>query len=133
MATSGTTYDGLDEIGFQAYDQPPADYVLVLYTNTANSLDQNTVTSDLTQPTATNGYAPITLDGSWTFTNGVIGYTHSTPTHPKFTATGTWSGTVTGAALTFGANSVLHFKDLDVPFVAAAGKTLTIDLTTVVV
>lgn len=130
MATSGTPNDGLDEIVTRAYING-ADLTLVAYQNTADSLGSTTVTADLTQPSTANGYAPILLDGTWAVSAGVLSYTHSTPTHPKWTATGSWGSNVTGVAIVNGA-TVWHFKDLDVVFTAAAGKSLTIDLTTLV-
>lgn len=130
MATSGTPLGGLDEIGKRVYIDGP-DLSLVAYTNTADSLTSATVAADLTQPTVANGYAPITLDGTWSRTNGVVTYVHSTPTNPTWTASGTWSATVTGVAVVYG-TVVMHFKDLTSAFTAAAGKKLAVDLSTVV-
>ena len=130
MATSGTPNNGLDEIANRAYITG-TDLTLVAYQNTADSLGATTVVSDLTQPASANGYAPIVLDGTWASTNGVLSYTHSTPTHPEWVASGAWGGNVTGVAIIFGAD-VIHFKDLASVFSAAAGKRLRVDLTTVV-
>ena len=130
MATVGTPNGGLDEIALRTYVNG-ADLTLVAYQNTADSLDADTVAADLTQPATANGYAPILLDGTWASTNGVVTYTHSTPTHPKWSATGSWGGDVTGAAIIYG-TEVMHFKDLTTAFTAASGKSLTIDLTTLV-
>jgi len=131
MATSGTPNAGLDEIALRTYING-TDMTLVAYTNTADSLGAATLVSNLVQPTEANGYAPIVMDGTWSSTDGVVTYTHSTSTHPGWTATDTWSATVTGTALIFGA-TVVHFKDVLVPFVAASGKTLIIDMTTLVI
>ena len=131
MATVGTPNGGLDVIGDRVYVSG-ADFTLVAYQNAADSLGSSTVVADLTQPATANGYAPILLDGTWTVSNGVLGYTHSTPTHPKWNATGAWGSDVIGVAIIFG-TAVIHFKDLASPFTAAAGKTLQVDLDTVVV
>lgn len=129
MATSGTPKEGLDEIADRAYISA-LDYSLVAYTNTADSLDQDTVYGDLTFPTESNGYAPITLNGTWSSTDGVLTYVHSTPTHPTWTCSGTWSATVTGVAVVYG-TTLMHFKDLAVAFTAADGRKLAVDLDTV--
>lgn len=130
MATSGTANEGLDEIADRTYISG-ADLTLVAYTNTPNSLEDTSVLGDISQPSQTNGYAPIVLDGTWSSADGVVTYVHSTPTHPTFLASGAWSGTVTGVAIVSG-TSLWHFKDLDVPFAAADGRKLQIDLDTVV-
>ena len=130
MATSGTPKEGLDLIGDRVYISG-ADLTLIAYTNAGNSLDADSVYADLTQPSVSNGYAPITLDGTWTATDGIMTYVHSTPTHPTWTATGTWSGTVNGAAIVSGTSVLVHFKDLAVPFTAANGRKLAVDLDTV--
>ena len=130
MATSGTPKEGLDLIGDRAY-VAGADLTLVAYTNTANSLDADSVYATLTQPTSSNGYAPILLDGTWTSTDGIMTYVHSTPTHPTWTATGAWSATVTGIAIVSGTSTLVHFKDLSVAFTAANGRKLAADLDTV--
>jgi hypothetical protein len=128
MATSGTPYGGLDDIATLAYVS--GSLTLVCYTNTADSLGATTVAADLTQPTTANGYAPITLNGTFTSTNGVLTYVHSTPTNPTWTATGAWSATVTGVAIIRGA-TVRHFKDLTSAFVASTGRKLAVDLASV--
>lgn len=128
MATSATPMEGLDDIAEVAYVSGAL--TLVAYTNAGNSLSSTSVAADITQPTEANGYAAITLNGVWDSTGGVLLYVHSTPTNPKWTATGTWSGTVNGVAILHG--SILrHFKDLGSPFVAAAGRKLEIDLSSV--
>lgn len=130
MATQGTPFEGLDLIADRTYISG-LDFTLVAYTNTADSLGDSTVYADLTFPTSTNGYAPITLDGTWSSSDGVITYVHSTPTHPEWIATGSWSATVTGVAIVYNSATLVHFKDLSVPFTAADGKILTVDLDTV--
>ena len=131
MATSGTPNGGLDEIATRSHVSG-ADFTLVAYQNAADSLGATTVVADLVQPASANGYAPIVLDGTWSVTNGVLGYTHSVGLHPTWNATGTWGGAVNGTAVIYNA-IVIHFKDLDTPFTAAAAKSLSIDLDTVVV
>lgn len=130
MATSGTPDDGLDEIASRVYVSG-ADLTLVAYTNAADSLGSSTVAGDLTQPTASNGYAPIVLNGTWSSSAGVLAYDHGGGSNPSWSATGSWSATVNGVALIYG-SVVVHFKDLSTPFVAANGRTLEIDLSTVV-
>lgn len=128
MATSGTPSNGLDEIGRRVYVDG-ADFTLVAYTNAADSLGSTTVTADLVQPTSANGYAPITLNGTWSTSAGVVTYSH--PDNPTWSATGSWSGVVRGVAIVSGA-IVMHFKDLDSAFTAANGKKLAVDLLQVV-
>jgi hypothetical protein len=71
MATNGTPYGGRDSI------IAPSTYKeglrLRLYTNTLNSLDNNSQVSDLTVPTG-EGAGDILLDGEWSSTNGVVTY-----------------------------------------------------------
>lgn len=133
MATVGSPYLGLDDIGSLAYVSGAL--TLVAYTNTPNSLGTSTVASTLTQPTSANGYSPITLSGTWSFSNGIITYVHggSSPfdVNPGWAATGSWSGVVTGVAIIRGA-VCRHFKDLDSSFTAANLKKLVVDLSTVV-
>jgi hypothetical protein len=128
MAVSGTPKGGRDDIAELAYRDGP-DLTLVCYTNTADSLSADTTVGDLVQPTQANGYAPIVLDGTWSTTDGVVTYVHSVGTHPRWIATGTWSGTVTGVALIRGTR-VRHFKDNLTPFVAAAAKVLEVNIST---
>jgi hypothetical protein len=127
MAVQGTPLGGLDDIAALAYVSGAL--TLVAYINAANSLGPSTVTADLVQPTTVNGYAPVLLDGTWSSTGGVITYIHSTPTNPGWIATGAWSSVVRGVAIVRG-SLCRHFKDIS-PFTAAAGKKLTIDLSTV--
>lgn len=128
MATSGTPLAGLDDIASLSYVSGAL--TLVAYTNPADSLGPNTVAADLTQPTTNNGYAPIVLNGTWAASGGVTTYTHSTPTNPRWTATGAWSANVNGVAIIRG-SVVRHFKDLDTAFIAAAGRPLEVDLNSV--
>ena len=129
MATKGTPFGGRDEIAERAYVNG-ADFSLVCYTNTPNSLTDSAVVATLVQPVVANGYAPIVLNGTWSVVNGILTYVHSTPTFPTWTATGTWSATVNGVAMIYGSR-VIHFKDLVTPFVAANGRKLQIDMNTV--
>jgi len=134
MASQGTPDGGLDDIGALAYTSGLL--TLVGYTNTAGSLSNVTVVADLTQPTTSNGYAPILLDGVWSETNGVLTYVHSAGANnfsgnPGWQATGVWSATVNGIALIHG-TKVRHFMDLSIPFVAANLKKLVADLSTVI-
>lgn len=136
---SGTPFGGLDEIIERVYGGP--DFSLVCYTNTQDSLGPNTVASDLTQPDETGGYAPIVLSGTWSYENGVAMYSHpegpeaAANGHPCWFPTDTWSATVTGVAMIYGAR-VMHFMDLrdgsgaPSTFVAATGKRLEIDMST---
>lgn len=139
MARSGTPLGGLDEIAERVFSGPA--YTLVCYTNTQDSLGPNTVAADLTQPDEANGYAPIVLDGEWTWENGVTGYTHPEGPNadpfgnPCWFPTGTWSAVVTGVAMIYG-ERVQHFMDLrdgagdPATFVAAAGKRFEVDMST---
>lgn len=133
MAVVGTPYAGLDDIGALAYVS--GQLTLVAYTNTANSLGTSTLAANLTQPSTANGYAPITLSGTWSFNNGVITYIHGGASpfdvNPGWAATGSWSGIVTGVAIIRG-TVCRHFKDLDSAFTAANLKKLVVDLSTVV-
>lgn len=141
MARQGTPFGGLDEIIERVYSGPA--FSLVCYTNTQDSLGSNTVSDDLTQPDQANGYAPIVLDGDYSFENGVVTYLHpegpeaAANGHPCWFPTGTWSATVTGVAMIYGAR-VVHYMDLrdgdgnPSAFVAAAGKRLEIDMASLV-
>lgn len=109
MATFGTPYEGRDNI------IGPAIYVntlkLGLKTNALDSLGPTSVLADITEPVGT-GYARITLNGTWSFANGVFTYDHGTPDDPIFTNSGVsnWTGDVTGAFITDD-TYILHFKD----------------------
>lgn len=139
---SGTPLGGLDEIIERVYSGP--DFTLVCYTNTQDSLGPNTVATDLAQPTVGNGYAPIVLTGTWSFSGGVATYSHpegaeaASDGHPCWFPTGTWSAPVTGVAMIYGTR-VVHFYDVrdgdgtPTTFVAAAGKRFAVDMSTLVV
>lgn len=139
MARQGTPLGGLDEIIERVYSGP--DYTLVCYTNAQDSLGSSTLAADLTQPTEANGYAPILLIGTWSFSGGVATYAHPEGAsgdalgNPCWFASGSWSAAVTGVAMVYGSR-VQHFMDLrdvfgaPITFVAAAGKKLAVDMTT---
>ena len=129
MATSGTCYEGMDNVIV------PAVYTgldMRLYTNTANSLSSSTVLADLTFPSG-SGYATYTLSGVWSSTNGQITYDDGTPDNVIFTAGDNWTGgDVVGVAITDG-TYLLHFKDLALgPVTMTTGQALEIDLSTVI-
>lgn len=143
MATKGTTIAGLQEIARRVFSGPA--YTLVAYTNSQGSLGPNTALSDLIQPSTVNGYAPILLDGVWTFTGGVASYAHSAGAtnsndglnNPTWYASGAWSAPATGAAMVYG-GVVQHFVDyVDgggnlISFIAAAGGKWAIDISNLV-
>lgn len=132
MSRAGTPLGGLDLIADRVYISG-ADFTLVLYTNTPNSLGDATVAADLVQPTG-SGYAPITLTGTWASVNGLVTYDHGTPDNPMWTAGGAWSAPVTGAAMISG-TKVVHFRDYNDSggnWVAANGKKLAVDITNMV-
>src|SRR6185369_14928944 len=124
MATQGSPLAGLDDIASLAYVSGAL--TLVAYSNPANSLGSSTVAADISQPSSSNGYAPIVLNGTWSSSGGILTYVHSTPTNPGWIATGTWTANVNGVAIVRG-SIVRHFKDLSSAFVAAAGKKLEVD------
>lgn len=131
MARRGTPKGGLDEIAERVYVNG-ADLTLVCYTNAANSLGPDTVAADLAQPTESAGYAPITLDGTWSSQDGIVTYEHNGPSDPDpvWTASGAWSEPVTGVALITGTR-VVHFKDYredGTQWVASAGRKLRVSL-----
>jgi len=138
MALKGTPFGGRSEIAKRYLIDGP-DVTLILYTNTRNSLGDNTVTADLTQPNIANGYTPILLDGTWSETNGVLTYIHSAGGNtdpfgnPCWVPTGAWSATVTGAAMVYGTRC-LHFKDatdgagLATDYVATAGLRYAVSM-----
>lgn len=142
MARQGTPNGGLVEITERVYVNG-ADLTLVAYTNAQDSLGPNTVAADLTQPTSSNGYAPIVLSGDWVSNNGIVTYTHPVGPNadalgdPAWFPTGAWSAPVTGIAIVIGTR-VLHFMDhrdgagLPITFTAAAGKRLKVDISTLV-
>jgi hypothetical protein len=128
MASEGTPDEGLEYTSARVYGSHLS---LVCYTNAADSLGGATVYADLVQPTG-GGYAPITLDGTWSFTDGTVSYL-KLGEHPRWTATGVWSATVTGVAMVdISGTKILHFRDNAVPFTAANLKKLVVDITTLV-
>jgi hypothetical protein len=130
MARKGTPKGGLDEITERAYVNG-ADFTLVAYTNTPDSLGDDTVVADLVQPAQNNGYAPILLDGVWATADGIVTYDHGTPDFPTWTASGAWSAPVTGVAVIFGTR-VIHFVDYNDSggsWVASNGRKLAVDIT----
>lgn len=130
MAAEGTPLQGLDYIASKVYVSGALS--LVCYTNTAGSLGDATTYASLVQPTG-GGYAPITLNGTWTILNGTVTYDHGTPDNPSWTCTGTWSGNVTGVAMVdIAAGKIVHFRDLSSVFVAANLKKLEVDITNIV-
>jgi hypothetical protein len=138
LATEGTPNGGLDEITERAYING-ADFTLVAYTNAQNSLGASTAAADLTQPTSSNGYAPIVLNGTWSSSGGVLTYTHPAGPNadalgnPGWFPSGAWSAPVTGVAMIFGGR-VIHFYDhrdgagTPMSFTAAAGKRFIVDV-----
>jgi hypothetical protein len=129
MASEGTPLQGLDYAASKVYTSALS---LVCYTNAAGSLGDATTYASLTQPATANGYAPIALDGTWTYSNGTVTYLKS-GANPRWTASGTWGATVYGMAMVdIVANKILHFRDNAVPFVASNLKKLDCDVTQMV-
>lgn len=127
MATQGSPKAGRTEIGRRVYVLG-GQCSLVAYTNAGNSLGDDTVSADLTQPPLANGYAPIALTPSqWAVVNGVATWQDASSADPIWTCAADWGVTVIGAAIVFGV-TVMHFKDLVSPFVATRGKKLAITL-----
>jgi hypothetical protein len=124
MATEGSPNEGLDYVAGRVYGSHLS---LVAYTNAANSLGSSTVYANLTQPTG-GGYAPIALDGTWSFSAGTVTY-QKAGSNPRWTATGTWSATVNGVAMVdITAGKIVHFRDCAVPFTASNQKKLEVDV-----
>jgi len=143
MANKGCPNAGLAEIVRRIFTGPA--YTLVAYTNSQGSLGASTILSDLVQPTQANGYAPILLDGVWSFSGGVASYAHSSGASnsndgnnwPTWYSTGTWSAPATGAAMVYG-SIVQHFVDYvdgsgnPIQFVASNGGKWAIDISNLV-
>lgn len=129
MAIKGTPYEGRDNI---IVPRVYTGLELRLYTNTANSLDASTVLADLTYPSGT-GYAPLSLAGVYSSTNGVVTYDDGTPDDPRFTAGSNWTGgDVVGVVMTDG-TYILHFKDLTAgPVTMLTSDVLIIDISTLI-
>ena len=131
MSVFGTPFEGRDAIAALVYVSGNLD--LRLYTNTKNSLTDNTVLADLTYPSGT-GYAAYTLSGTWSSSNGVVTYSDGSPAYVTFTNSGAgdWTGDVTGAAITDG-TYVLHFKDfVSDPITVAAGQSIRVDVSNLI-
>ena len=129
MATEGTPLQGLDYAAARVYGSHLS---LVCYATAANSLGSATVYANLIQPSVSNGYAPVLLDGTWTFSGGTVSYLKAAA-NPGWNASGAWSLTVTGIAMVdVAAGRILHFRDCSTPFTATAGRRLEVDITTLV-
>lgn len=133
MASSGTPKEGRDYISSRVYTSA---LDLRLYVNNQDSLDADSVLADLTEPTGT-GYAPISLNGVFSPSDGVVTYDHGTPDDPIFENTeseggSNWSQPVKGVAITDG-TYLLHFQDLVASSVTMTpGKKLKVDISTLV-
>lgn len=140
MATSGTSHEGVDNILISAY----TGLDLRLYTHTLTvddeiivpSLDRDSVFADLTEPSNlddfgfNNGYAAISLTGTWSSSESVITYDH--PGDPTFTNSGEQGNWVVyGSAITDGA-FILAFKDFSEPIAVLLGASLVLDVSSVV-
>ena len=128
MATFGTPKEGKDNIiGPGVYT---SSLKMGLYTNTADSLDSDTVLADITEPSGT-GYARVTLNGTWAFNDGVVTYTPDVQ-FENTDASAAWTGDVTGAFITDD-TYVLHFRDRSGgALTIEAGDILKIDISTLV-
>lgn len=136
MATSGTPNEGRDNIISERV-YTTGGLSLVLYANTADSLDDSTVAADLTQPTGT-GYVPVALNGLWSEADGVVTYDHGTPDDVVFENTesqggSNWSLPITGVAILDAAQTyILHFQDLTSSVTMTPGYKLRVDLSTLI-
>ena len=134
MASSGTPKEGRDYIiSDRVYTTGTLD--LRLYVNAADSLDADTVFVDITEPTGT-GYAPITLSGVFSETDGVVSYDHGTPDDPIFENTNAagganWSQSIKGVVITDG-TYVLHFQDLVTEVTMTPGYKLRVDISSLI-
>lgn len=132
MASYGTPNEGKDNIIASAVYT--ASLSIGLYTNTQDSLDADSVLADITEPddgATSDGYARQTLNGSWSFSDGIVTYTPNI----QFENTGgsSWTNDVTGAFITDG-TYLLHFLDrVGGPLTMTAGKILEIDISTLLV
>lgn len=142
MATKGTPYEGRDRIIAPRVYSPGAGAVvhsLVAYCNLQNSLSDLSVYADLVQPTG-NGYAPITLSGVWSSSQGIVTYDHGTPDDPRWQnvdASLNWSQPVTGAAIVATIGGVgpylVHFMDFaDGPVTMTPQQRIVVNLSTLV-
>ena len=135
MAASGTPKEGRDKIiSDRVYTSGTLD--LRCYVNAQDSLDADSVFGDLVEPTGT-GYAPISLTGTFSETDGVVTYDHGTPDDPVFQNTesaggSNWSQPVSGVAMTDG-SYILHFVDIAAGQVTMTpGKKLRVDISNLV-
>ena len=135
MARSGTPTEGVNNILLNAYTS----LFLILYTNTADSLDSDTVFADINQPSTVdgaaeaNGYGSVSLTGTWSSSGRIISYDHGTPDSVVYTNSGTqdsWD-TVVGSAVTDG-TYILHFKDFSTALALPLGATLNVDISSLV-
>lgn len=104
-------------------------FKLVLFTNAAQSITEDSLTSDLVQPTG-GGYSSVVIAQSgWT----VDASGNSTRPNIDFIATGSnYSAQVTGAALlvTYGGSDYLYgVQYFPTPRTMNKGNKLTVDLT----
>lgn len=134
MATKGTPNEGRDNI-IASRVYTTGTLQLRLYVNTADSLSAATVFADMTEPTGT-GYAPLTLSGVYTSSNGVVSYDDGTPDDPIFENTesaggSNWSNPITGVFVTDG-TYVLHFQDLVSSVTMTPGYRLRVDLSSLI-
>jgi hypothetical protein len=133
VATKGTPNQGRDQI---IAPRVYTGLTLILYTNTADSLTDSTLYSNLTQPTGT-GYAAVSLSGVWSSADGIVSYDHGTPDDVIFEnthASANWSAPVVGAAIIGGAGPyLLHFMDApEAPITMTPGQKFRVDLSTLV-
>jgi hypothetical protein len=129
MSTEGTPFQGLDYAASRIYG---AHLSLIAYTNPPNSLGDSSTFASLTQPALSGGYAPIVLDGTWTFLNGLVTYLKA-GANPRWTCTGGWSATANGSAIVdVAAGKLLHYKDFATPFIAANLRKIEVDIANVV-
>jgi len=128
VASIGSPNEGLDNVLGALYT---ATFKLLLYTNTQDSLSQSTVLANLTEPTGEDGYAQITLNGTWSQNNGIFTYDHGSPDDPFWenTGAGDWAVQPAGVAMTDG-TYIVHFKDLVDLVTMIPGKQIIVDMST---
>lgn len=134
MASSGTPNEGRDRISDKVYD---GDLRVVPYTNTQDSLDENTVYADLTYPTGT-GMAIYFTVGVFSETDGIVTYDNGTPDDIEWQNTNAigganWSADVTGIAMYDSATlTIMHFQDTTSPVTMTPQKRLRLDLSNLI-